>query len=105
MLPFLAQGGAMAIEDAAVLADCVAAMPDDLPRAMRSYERQRRARTARARRAARQNAVSYHLGGAGGVLRDLALTAMGGHRLMQRYDWLYGWRPPEQVAAPNATAS
>ena len=63
MLPFLAQGGAMAIEDAAVLAHCIAAMPDDLPRAMRSYERQRRARTARAQRAARHNAVSYHLGG------------------------------------------
>jgi salicylate hydroxylase len=98
MLPFLAQGGAMAIEDAAVLAHSIAAMPNDLPRAMRSYERQRRARTARARRAARQNAVSYHLGGAGAMLRDLALTAMGGHRLMQRYDWLYGWRPPKQIA-------
>ncbi len=104
MLPFLAQGGAMAIEDAAVLAHCIASMPNDLPLALRSYERQRRARTSRARRAARQNAVSYHLGGPGGMLRDLALTAMGGHRLMQRYDWLYGWRPPEQAAARPATS-
>ena len=29
MLPFLAQGGAMAIEDAAVLADCLGRMTDD----------------------------------------------------------------------------
>lgn len=99
MLPFLAQGGAMAIEDAAVLAHCLAATPNDIPGTMRSYERQRRARTTRAQRGARQNAVSYHLGGAGAVLRDLALTAMGGHRLMRRYAWLYGWRPPEQGTA------
>ena len=95
MLPFLAQGGAMAIEDAAVLAHCLASTPGDLPRAMRSYERQRRSRTARTQRAARHNAMSYHLGGAPALLRNLALTAMGGDRLIRRYDWLYGWRPPE----------
>jgi salicylate hydroxylase len=95
MLPFLAQGGAMAIEDAAVLSRCLAATPNDVPRAMRNYERQRRARTARTQRAARHNATSYHLGGAPAFLRNLALTAMGGDRLIRRYDWLYGWRPPE----------
>jgi salicylate hydroxylase len=62
---------------------------------MRSYERQRRARTARTQRAARRNAMSYHLGGAPALLRNLALSAMGGERLIRRYDWLYGWRPPE----------
>jgi len=99
MLPFLAQGGAMAIEDAAVLARCLATTPDDVPRAMRNYERQRRARTARTQRAARRNAMSYHLGGAPALVRNLALTAMGGERLIRRYDWLYGWRPPERVKA------
>jgi salicylate hydroxylase len=95
MLPFLAQGGAMAIEDAAVLARCLAAMPDDVPRAMRSYERQRRSRTARAQQAARRNGTTYHLGGAPVLLRNLALAAMGGDRLIRRYDWLYKWQPPE----------
>jgi hypothetical protein len=23
----------------------------------------------------------------------LALTAMGGRRMLSRYDWLYGWKP------------
>ena len=32
MLPYLAQGAAMAIEDAAVVAQCLAQMPDDAPR-------------------------------------------------------------------------
>ena len=26
-------------------------------------------------------------------MRDLALRALGGQRLLDRYDWLYDWRP------------
>jgi salicylate hydroxylase len=37
--------------------------------------------------------MAYHMGGAGAVLRTLALLAMGGQRLIARYDWLYGWKP------------
>jgi 2-polyprenyl-6-methoxyphenol hydroxylase-like FAD-dependent oxidoreductase len=93
MLPYLAQGAAMAIEDAAVLAQRLADTPGDPVGAMRRYERLRRARTARAQRAARHNGRAYHMGGAGAVLRTLALLAMGGQRLIARYDWLYGWKP------------
>ena len=66
MLPYLAQGAAMAIEDAAVLAQCLA-QTDDTPAALRSYEDKRRKRTARAQRAARRNGTVYHMGGARGV--------------------------------------
>jgi len=93
MLPFLAQGAAMAIEDAAVLAQRLADARDHPAAAMRRYERHRRARTARAQRAARRNGMVYQLGGAGAFLRTLALTAIGGERLLARYDWLYGWTP------------
>jgi salicylate hydroxylase len=93
MLPYLAQGAAMAIEDAAVLAQRLADAPDDPERAMRLYERQRRSRTARAQRGARRNGTVYHMGGAEAFLRTLALLAMGGKRLLGRYDWLYGWKP------------
>jgi salicylate hydroxylase len=93
ILPYLAQGAAMAIEDAAVLALRLADTPDDPAGAMRRYERLRRARTARAQRAARHNGRAYHMGGAGAALRTLALLAMGGQRLIARYDWLYGWKP------------
>jgi len=51
------------------------------------------ARAARAQRAARRNGIVYQLGGPGAFLRTLALTAIGGERLLARYDWLYGWRP------------
>ena len=37
MLPYLAQGAAMAIEDAAVVAQCLARMPDDADSALRTY--------------------------------------------------------------------
>ena len=77
MLPYLAQGAAMAIEDAAVLAQRLADTPDDPGGAMRRYERQRRCRTARAQRAARRNGTAYHMGGAGAVLRTLALARHG----------------------------
>ena len=93
MLPYLAQGAAMAIEDAAVLAQRLADARDDPAGAMRRYERQRRGRAARAQRAARRNGIVYQLGGPGAFLRTLALTAIGGERLLARYDWLYGWRP------------
>jgi salicylate hydroxylase len=93
MLPYLAQGAAMAIEDAAVLAECLGRTPDDAPAAMRAYERARLSRTAKTQRAARRNGAVYHMGGAKTFLRMLALIAMGGDRLIRRYDWLYGWKP------------
>jgi salicylate hydroxylase len=94
MLPYLAQGAAMAIEDAAVLAARLAEAPERPDLAMRRYEEARRARTARVQQAARRNGMVYHLGGAEAFLRSLALLAMGGRRLLSRYDWLYGWSPP-----------
>jgi salicylate hydroxylase len=93
MLPYLAQGAAMAIEDAAMLAQCLAARRDDPAGALRAYEQSRSARSARAQRAAHRNGAIYHLGKPGALLRQLALRAMGGERLLTRYDWLYGWTP------------
>ena len=93
MLPYLAQGAAMAIEDAEVLARRLAESPDDPASAMRRYERKRAPRTARVQRAARRNGAVYHMGGAEAFLRTLALMAMGGRRILARYNWLYGWKP------------
>jgi salicylate hydroxylase len=92
MLPYLAQGAAMAIEDAAVLAHCLT-QTDDTPAALRSYEDKRRKRTARAQRAARRNGTIYHMGGAEAFLRGLAMAAMRGTGLLRPYNWLYRWQP------------
>jgi 2-polyprenyl-6-methoxyphenol hydroxylase-like FAD-dependent oxidoreductase len=93
MLPYLAQGAAMAIEDAAVLAACLSRNTDAAV-ALRRYEASRLPRTTRVQRDARHNGTVYHMRGAAAVLRSLGLMAMGGDRLIGRYDWLYGWTPP-----------
>jgi len=91
MLPFLAQGGAMAIEDAVVLARCLAG-DEDTSRALRAYERARHRRVARVQREARANSWRYHLAGPLGFARDTALRMMSGEKLLHRYDWLYDWK-------------
>jgi salicylate hydroxylase len=93
MLPFLAQGAAMAIEDAAVLARELTRSPVDCAGALRRYESERRPRTARVQREARRNDFSYHLRQPAAFIRDAILQALGGERLLARYDWIYQWRP------------
>jgi salicylate hydroxylase len=98
MLPFLAQGAAMAIEDAAVLAQSLARMPDDAVAALRTYEAVRRPRVWRVQRAAAHNGTIYHQTGIKGALRNVAMRTLGGKFLLRRYDWLYDWRPPEALS-------
>ena len=100
MLPFLAQGAAMAIEDAAVLADNLARTPDDPAAAMRDYELARYKRTARVQRAARSNGRVYHLTAGEAWARNLFLRVAGGKMLLRRYNWLYDWR----TALPKSAA-
>jgi salicylate hydroxylase len=94
VLPFLAQGGVLALEDAVVIADCLARNPGDVRRALREYERRRRARVAQVTRASRFNGQIYHLAGILASLRNQALGTLPAERLMARYDWLYGWEGP-----------
>jgi salicylate hydroxylase len=94
MLPFLAQGAAMAIEDAAVAARCLAQTPDDAAGALRTYCAMRRERTRKVQQAAARNGARYHFAGAAGWLRDTVMATIGGQRLLQHYDWIYDWRPP-----------
>ena len=92
MLPFAAQGAAMAIEDAAVLAQCLAQQPTDLDEALVHYAAKRRPRIARMRRAAQQNGRIYHMGGPMAFARNATMRLLGGARLMARQDWIYDWR-------------
>jgi salicylate hydroxylase len=92
MLPYLAQGAAMAIEDATVLAREFERKPADPAAALRHYEAARAARTALVQRAARGNDLRYHLGFPANHVRDALLGAIGGERLLANYDWLFGWR-------------
>lgn len=88
MLPFLAQGAAQAIEDAAALASALA-QEKEAEGALRTYEAERQMRTARIQGAARRNGLIYHLAGPPRIARDLVLRRTGGDALLSRYGWIY----------------
>lgn len=92
VLPHLAQGAAMAIEDAAVLAARIADAPRNIERAFRAYEAERTARTTRVQKEARRNGEIYRLGGLAAKARDFVLGRMSQESLAARFDWLYGYR-------------
>ncbi len=94
VLPFLAQGGVMAIEDAAVLAREIAAAGHDIREAFARYQQNRIPRVSKVAASSRRNGEIYHMGGAMAVARNLSMRALGGRRIIEGYDWLYGWRPP-----------
>jgi salicylate hydroxylase len=91
VLPFLAQGAALAIEDAAALAQALRGSPGDVEGALRAYDLARRPRARRVQRHARRNGRVYHAGAMVGFCRDLVLgRLLNPERMTARYDWLYG---------------
>lgn len=94
MLPYLAQGAAMAIEDGVVVADCFARHPDDPARALQAYCAARRARTRKLQVLSARNGARYHYSRPLGWFRNAAMRTIGGDRLLRHYDWIYRWRPP-----------
>jgi salicylate hydroxylase len=96
VLPFLAQGAAMAIEDAEVLAASLPP-PAELTaataaRGLAAYAQARAARAQRVFEAARSNAFAYHLPRPLAWLRDRRMAQLGPDGMRQRYSWLYDWR-------------
>ncbi|SHF51930.1 salicylate hydroxylase [Lampropedia hyalina DSM 16112] len=90
MLPYLAQGAAMAIEDARQLQQSLTqpGLPD-VPARLHHYAQHRWQRNARVQQQSRRNGRIFHLGGPVRLGRDLALT-LAGPRLMDS-PWLYGY--------------
>ena len=91
-LPYLAQGAAMALEDAACLAACVGD-GDNLKAALASYQTQRQPRTARIIQESRRNAAIYHMRGPAAQARNLALRLLPGSMQLQRLAWIYSPLP------------
>ncbi len=91
MLPYLAQGAGMALEDARELQRVLAVADDrlvDVPTAFRRYALNRWQRVARVQERSRRNARIFHADGALRVSRNLALRTLGPRLLDQ--PWLYG---------------
>ena len=91
MMPFLAQGAAMAIEDAAVLANSLS-VSSDVPAALKLYEAERKGRMVRVAAAAARTGQRYHFTGGMAAARDLALRVAGERLILNEVDWIYRWR-------------
>jgi salicylate hydroxylase len=91
MLPFAAQGGAMAIEDAEVLAAALVGHRDVIE-ALKAYEAARKPRISAVVDLAASNGRIYHLGSIAATLRDAALKALPARFALARQDWIYAWR-------------
>jgi salicylate hydroxylase len=93
MLPFMAQGAVMAIEDGLLLARCVEAHRDDLAKAVRVYEALRVERANRCVRAADRNRDIFH----NDRLLDRAdaaryvSTQWSEQKIRERYHWLFSY--------------
>ena len=72
MLPFVAQGAAMAIEDGIVLASSLSSF-DNVELGLNDYEKKRKYRTAKAQRTATRNATIFHLSGFFAIFRNLIM--------------------------------
>lgn len=91
MTPFAAQGAAMAIEDAYVLADCVARQPGQLGDALNKYDLLRKPRVRRVVKRGSFNRFTWHASGPVALVRNLVLRTRSGSGLMDDFDWLYGF--------------
>lgn len=90
-LPFAAQGGGMAVEDAEVLARALRGAPN-VPAAFRAYETLRKPRTRAIVEQAVKNGRIYHMPDGLAFFRDMTLKLGLGRRLTERMDWIYRWR-------------
>ncbi len=90
MLPFLASGGVMAIEDAAALAASLSRGQQTIDRSLRSFRKNRKARVWQVARASAQMGRIYHCPQPFDSVRDLVVKAIPAPALLARNDWLYG---------------
>jgi salicylate hydroxylase len=99
MFPFLGQGAAQAIEDAAVLARCLASDPGDPAAAVRRYEALRRPRTTRVQLGSHARLHANHLpDGPEQLARD---EAFADEDPLAFNGWIYGHDPELGVAEPS----
>jgi salicylate hydroxylase len=94
VLPFLAQGGALAVEDAVTLARCLDAAAD-VGSALARFGAERATRARRIQAASRRQGRIYRLAAPFSWARNAVLALAPADRLMAGFDWLYGWRPPD----------
>lgn len=107
VLPYLAQGAALAIEDAAKLSGLWGGTRDRPPHVFAAFETVRRTRAERVRRTSQRLGRAYHIGDGGVTLGGMSLGGLGlggaarfarnavlglrsADATLRGFDWLYG---------------
>jgi salicylate hydroxylase len=90
MLPFMGQGAAQAIEDAATLRGCLLKFPSDVPASLRLYEQLRVPRASRLQAMSETNKTRFHLpDGAAQKHRDMQMAGGTTDWSFAASAWLY----------------
>ncbi len=90
MTPYAAQGAAMAIEDAWVLAACLARQRTEQAAALKEFQALRHPRVDRIARRSRLNKFAYHAGWPIAPVRN-ALFRYRSESFRSGLDWIYAW--------------
>ena len=99
-LPYLAQGAAMAVEDAAVLTRCIE-QSSSVAGALSLYQDNRIDRTARVVRESHRNRALFHLQSVEELKAQFAKRNMD----KERADWLYSYNPLTVTLEPGRVAA
>jgi len=91
MMPFAAQGAAMAIEDAFELGEMLSR--EEAEQALPRFEALRTSRIAKIRKRGAFNRFAYHARGPIRIGRDIVLSLKPPQSLAADLDWIYGYRP------------
>src|SRR5688572_23195987 len=91
MVPFLAQGAVMAIEDGYILGRCLSQLDGDVSARLMRYEEARRDRTRRAVEGSANNIQRFHNPALADPVkgREYVDREWAGQRVAERYEWLF----------------
>jgi salicylate hydroxylase len=91
MLPSLAQGAIMAIEDGLVLARALTELDGDIPSRLLRYEAARRERTRRTVEGSAENIRRFHSPALAdpATAREYVNREWAGRNISERYEWLF----------------
>ncbi len=100
---YLAQGAAMALEDAVTLGETLRLAEGDLVEAFDLYQRARVARTARIVLSAREMGRLYHAKDVERLVRNDLWRGRSPERFYDAMEWLYGWNVDNCLSALDHT--
>ncbi len=92
VLPFLAQGAGLAIEDAEAIGRAFRTHGRNVSAAIKMYENERIPRAGDIALASRRQASIYHMSGPMAFARDAFMRRVTPDGMLRRVDWIYGYR-------------